>query len=132
MKLKLAKRMQKARKRELDRTRADLARVDKTIRSLELQLEQTRNEVRALHASSDLKSSELELGHLRCKSLEQELHKQHSLRNTAQALLIEKYHHKERGEKVLERVKEAHEQTLLTQEQRCNDDRSPEHLKKLA
>lgn len=132
MKLKLAQRMQKARKRELDLARANLAKIDTKIRDLEHQLEQAHNKVRALHASPQIKGPELELAHLRCKQLEQELQHQSTFRQAAQATLVTKYHHKERGDKVLDRVTTAHKEEQIKQEQRCNDDRSPDHLKKLA
>lgn len=132
MKLKLAKRMHKARKRELDRARATLARVDTQIRELELQLEHARQEVRALHASSVFKSTELERAHLQCKELEQDLQDLAMQRQKAHTQVIDRYHHSERGSKVLEKATQEHKDHLLLQEQRCNDDRSPEHLKKLA
>lgn len=132
MKLKLAKRMQRAKGRELDRARADLARVDTKIRDVELQLEQARQKVRALHAKQGLRSSELELGHQQCKQLEQELQAQQAQRELAQAELVKRYHHKERSCKVLEKVQRSHSYEQQQKEQRCNDDRSLEHLKKLA
>lgn len=132
MKLKLAKRMQWAKSRELDRARADLARVETKIRAIELQLEQAREKVRALHTKEVLRSSELELGHQQCKQLEQELQAQYEQREIAKAALVTSYHHKERSCKVLEKVQSAHDYEQRKKEQQCNDDRSLEHLKKLA
>lgn len=132
MKLKLAKRMERAKSRELDRARADLARVETTIRATQHQLEQAILKVRALHAKPDLRSSELELGHRQCEQLEQELQALMGKRELAQQQLITKHHHKERSSRVLEKAQSAHAYEQRQKEQRCNDDRSQEHLKKLA
>lgn len=132
MKLELAKRMQRAKGRELDRARAELARVDTKIRAVELQLEQAKRDVSALHAKQGLRSTELELGHRRCEQLEQELQAQLEQRSRAQAQLLSRYHHKERSTKILDKAQRAHDLEQDRKEHQCNDDRSPEHLKKLA
>lgn len=131
MKLKLAKRMLRAKRRELDRGRADLARVQTKIRTIQLELEQARHSVRALHAKHDLRSSELELAHRRCEQLEQDLQAQLTQRELAKAQLLVRYHHKERSSKILDRAQDEHQYQQRQKEQQCNDDRRPEHQKKL-
>lgn len=132
MKLKLAKRMLKAREGAYNRARAHLAQVDRELRDKEEQLELARSNLRALHANPELRSTELERAHSLCKELERDLQVFKSQRQQAQEELLARYNQKECATRVLDNTTHAIESEELRQEQRCNDDRSTEHLKKLA
>lgn len=132
MKLKLAKRMLKAREGAYNRARAQLAKRDREVRDTAEQLELARTRVRALHANPELRSTELERAHLLCKELERDLQVCQAKRQQAQEELLAKYNQKECATRVLDQTTHTIETEERRQEERCNDDRSTEHLKKLA